>query len=276
MKKKFIDQSQDLVPEGSIRFKFLTPEGSHFSLIFLLSDASITIYRKISENIEIPYGMEFNILYESQSIRKRVKISDLKIPAETLLEIEIFEEVLDEKPVIYIYPTSEMDVKIKFDRSVTFTAVYPPFSSDNGWEFHAKPDGTLLIGNRAYSSLFWESVSGFLSDFSEGFVVSGSDATDFLEEKLSILGLSEFEANEFIAYWLPALIKNQLSLVAFQFENYDERYPLIIEPKPDSVLRVFLAIKKIQSPPTVLIPEQILPHFNRSGYTVVEWGGRSE
>ena len=44
-----------------------------------------------------------------------------------------------------------------------------------------------------------------------------------------------------------------------------------IEPKPDSVLRVFLSIKKLDY--LVNVEEQKLERFERKGFSVVEWGG---
>ena len=44
-----------------------------------------------------------------------------------------------------------------------------------------------------------------------------------------------------------------------------------VSPKPDTLIRIFLSIKKIDAP--MEIKEQKLEHNERKGYTVVEWGG---
>ena len=44
-----------------------------------------------------------------------------------------------------------------------------------------------------------------------------------------------------------------------------------VTPKPNTLIRIFLTIKKIDSP--VDIKEQKLEHYERKGFTVVEWGG---
>ena len=41
----------------------------------------------------------------------------------------------------------------------------------------------------------------------------------------------------------------------------------------DTIIRIFLSIKKIDSP--IEIKEQKLEHVERKGFTVVEWGGSS-
>ena len=121
--------------------------------------------------------------------------------------------------------------------------------------------------------MFWEAdINNFTPKFETGFIVTKENAISFLEEKLKILGLTDLEANEFITYWIPVLNKNEKSVVSFQFENYEKAAPLEITPKPDTLIRVFLCIKKAGNGDDA-IPEQKLPAQTRNGYTVVEWGG---
>ena len=105
----------------------------------------------------------------------------------------------------------------------------------------------------------------------QGFIVKSEDAENFLEEKLKFLGLNDKESTDFITYWLPVLLRNKLSLCTFQTQEFFNNFEIDINPKPDSLLRVFLTIKKIDSP--FNIQEQKLKSFERKGYTVVEWGG---
>jgi hypothetical protein len=46
---------------------------------------------------------------------------------------------------------------------------------------------------------------------------------------------------------------------------------LNVTPKPDSMIRVFLSIVKLDKP--VNIKEQKLESVERKGFTVIEWGG---
>ena len=109
-------------------------------------------------------------------------------------------------------------------------------------------------------------------DFSEGFYVERDEAIDFLESKLNYIGFNEKERNEFIMYWLPVLEKNGKSLVYFELTEERESYnKLIISPKPDSMLRVVIHIKKVDK--KVDIKKESLTKFRRSGFTAVEWGG---
>ncbi|MDF2567537.1 MAG: hypothetical protein K0R90_993, partial [Oscillospiraceae bacterium] len=83
--------------------------------------------------------------------------------------------------------------------------------------------------------------------------------------------LTPKEYNEFIVYWLPQMQNNPYNLITFQNETYTDNAKLSITPKPDSMLRVFMAYKPLDK--FVEIPQQKLKSFERKGFAVVEWGG---
>ena len=180
------------------------------------------------------------------------------------------EMVAEEKPVIYLYPETETRVTVKLDLSGELTCTYPAY--DGGWVVTAAPDGTLTDEHgRTYNYLYWEGEGTEAYDFSKGFCVAGSDTAAFLEDALDRLGLTRREANEFLVYWLPRMQDNPYNLIAFQQEAYTESAKLTVSPRPDSVLRVFMAWKPLARP--VDVPAQTLPGFERRGFTLVEWGG---
>ena len=73
-------------------------------------------------------------------------------------------------------------------------------------------------------------------------------------------------------YWLPKLENNKKSLVYFELTEEKEKYNKInIEPKPDSLLRLTIHIKKVNK--ETKIKEQKIKPFVRNGFTAVEWGG---
>ena len=178
----------------------------------------------------------------------------------------------DEKPVIYLYPEAELEVTVSLDYDGELTCVYPALDADGAWTVTAAPDGTLTDGSgQTYNSLYWEGAGNAAYDFSEGFCVPGADTAAFLEDALAQLGLTRREANEFIVYWLPRMEQNPYNLIAFQGEAYTDRARLTVTPQPDSVLRVFMAWKGLDAP--MELPPQELPAFQRTGFTLVEWGG---
>lgn len=181
------------------------------------------------------------------------------------------------KPVLYLYPETETEVSVSFAHPESLTTVYPAYP-DGGWKVVAQPDGMLRtvsdgeVSERTYYALYWEESGSTPCDFSTGFCVAKEDSAAFLEDSLAALGFTDREANECILYWLPMLEKSPYNLVYFELTESREDYnALRILPKPDSVLRVALHILPVTEP--VEIEAQVLPAFDRHGFTAVEWGG---
>ncbi len=180
------------------------------------------------------------------------------------------ETAAPEKPVIYLYPETETEVRVLLDYDGELTCTYPAYR--DGWSVTAQPDGTLTDKDgMVYSYLYWEGQGAADYDFSTGFCVRGEDTAAFLEQALAQLGLSRREANEFIVYWLTRMEANPWNLISFQTSAYTDHAPLEITPAPDTVIRVFMAWKPL--PSCVQIEAQTLQTPERSGFTVVEWGG---
>ncbi len=176
------------------------------------------------------------------------------------------------KPVLYLYPKNDnTKINVTFEHPLLLTTSYPKYTTS--WNVTTNKNGDLYdVENNYYYALYWEEKGSSNVNFSEGFYVTKNNAIDFLETKLSIIGLNAKERNEFIMYWLPVLEKNEKSLVYFELtedrNNYNKLY---INPTPDSLLRVAIHIKKVNK--KISIKEQQLPSFNRKGFTAVEWGG---
>lgn len=175
------------------------------------------------------------------------------------------------KPLIYLYPEKEENVIVKLGYPNLLTTTYPKYT--NEWNVVAKPNGELIDkSGRTYYGLYWEAINNIKEDFKDGFIVSKDELLTFLEEKLSVLGLTEREANEFIIYWLPKLEENEYNLIRFEdMETVNKEMPLTISPAPDTVIRVFMVYKPVDS--KINITEQKLETPVRNGFTVVEWGG---
>ncbi len=174
------------------------------------------------------------------------------------------------KPVIYLYPETETEVRVSLTLDGKLTCTYPAY--EDGWDVVASPDGTLTDrGGQTYRYLYWEGETSAVYDFSEGFCVAGRDTAAFLETALDALGLTRAEANEFIVFWLPLMQENPYNLISFQTDAYTESAVLSVEPAPDTLLRVFMAWKPLGE--AVEIAPQTLTAPAREGFTVVEWGG---
>ena len=180
---------------------------------------------------------------------------------------------VDEKPIIYLYPETSTEVSVTLGHPEKLIVSYPGY--ENGWHVLAEPDGRLtdLATGRELYGLYWEGSQSNYGITSEGFIVKGSDAATFLEEKLAILGLNQREAEEFIIYWLPKLQENDYNYIRFATAEEIETYmPLNVTPAPDTIIRILMVIKPLETPIEVT-EQQLAPASARSGFTVIEWGG---
>lgn len=180
---------------------------------------------------------------------------------------------ITEKPVIYIYPEEKTDIHIQLTPTGKFTFTYPEY--ENGWDFTATPDGTLSIGGKQYSYLFWESENKNLQ-FEEkdqtGFLVATDTLLSFLESSLTKMGLNSKEQADFITYWYPRMMINEKNNIHFLINEECNAYAeLKITPQPETIIRIGMiwsnAVNDYSPEP------QILPEMKREGFTVIEWGG---
>ena len=182
------------------------------------------------------------------------------------------EPMVSYKPIIYIYPEEETNVRVKLGYKENLLVSYPVYEEE--WNVLAKPDGTLIDNktNRELYSLYYESKNKVEFKVEEdGFVISKDEIIPFLEEKLELLGLNPREQEEFIIYWLPILQKNEYTYIRFATqEEIDENMPLNVEPKPQTTIRVLMTFKGLEN--KISVKEQQLQKVSRNGYTVVEWG----
>lgn len=176
----------------------------------------------------------------------------------------------DYKPVIYLYPEKEIEVSVSLTLDGRLTCTYPAYN--DGWKVTASPDGTLTdIKGQTYNYLYWEGETYAQYDLTKGFCVKGEDTAAFLESALDRLGLTRREANEFIVYWLPLMEQNSYNIISFQMDIYTDAAQLEVSPAPDTLIRVFMAWQAADG--FVELPEQELTAPERTGFTVVEWGG---
>ena len=176
------------------------------------------------------------------------------------------------KPIIYIYPQTDMDLTVKLGKYENLLYTYPKYN--DGWNVHVTKDGNIYDYNtkRNYYGLYWEGNDDYKLDMTQGFVVKGEDTTKFLEEKLSILGLNDYEINEFIIYWIDKLESNKYNFISFRdIKDIEKSMPLYIDKKPDTLIRVMMDYKPLDK--YINVKEQKLTKEKRKGFTIVEWGG---
>jgi hypothetical protein len=178
-----------------------------------------------------------------------------------------------DKPVIYLYPTQETNVAVKLHFDGRLSHTYP-LISENGWKVRALPNGTLCDERgQEYYALFWEGIPRKSLSPSTGFVVKGEETMFFLEKKLEELGLNRREANEFIMYWLPRMENNAYNLIHFAGMDYEEMAELVVEPKPETIIRVMMLTQALSKPVNIAPQNLTTLKHERKGFTLIEWGG---
>ncbi len=173
------------------------------------------------------------------------------------------------KPVIYLYPTKETTVSVTVGAHITKSD--PVYNS--GWKVTAKPDGSIMTGGHTYPYLFWEGLGfGQYPAIRAGAVVLRANVAATIRSDLTTIGLNEKEIQDFADFWMPRMPSAPfVRLTWLQNGAMNTLAPLTVSPQPDTTIRAFLDFAGLSGP--IPIPAQILHHYDRSGFTVVEWGG---
>lgn len=180
-------------------------------------------------------------------------------------------------PIIYLYTESDEPVNVQLELDGELTVTYPEYVPDEGWTVTASPDGTLTDSDgNTYPFLFWEGDLNMDYDLSYGYCVKGSETEEFLDNALAQLGLTETEAADFKAYWLPQMEGNAYNVITFQTTAFDDAVSHSVTPEPDTVIRVnmlwYASETEVEIEPQDLAGMNPMPE-DRDGFVFVEWGG---
>lgn len=184
-----------------------------------------------------------------------------------------------EKPVIYLYPEKTTNVSINLDEDLDLSFTYPIYNDQ--WDVVAYPNGQLEIDGIDYPYLFWESTKNQESDASKiavnpGYYIKTDTCIKFLENTLALLGLNERESTDFITYWGPRIQGYPYAVLEFYIDDscISEMGNHKIKPEPDNMRRVYIILKGSHKNLTkIRLKTPVFDSFNRSGFTVIEWGG---
>lgn len=165
------------------------------------------------------------------------------------------------KPLLYLYPTVPTQVSVKVGANVTVSE--PAYNG--GWNVLAQPTGT---------ELFWEGKGwGIYPHITTGKVVARNLVEQTIREDLTTVGLNDREIADFLEFWMPHMPNTPyVRLTWFDTAQMNQLAPLVIKPRPDTLLRVFLDFTGQQTSDTTLM-SQVLTTTPRNGFTVIEWGG---
>ncbi len=200
------------------------------------------------------------------------KASILRKPV--ILEIPVIESNVD-KPVIYLYPKTTKEFELQFDFKGDLKFTYPEYK--DSWKGTMNPGGEILIQDQKFDYLFWEGQADLISglDIHEGSIVEKDELEAFLETSLDQMGFNSREIQDFMCYWVPKMSKNDRNFIHFALNDaYDEKIAkMSISPKPDNMIRSFMVWGKVDHTPKMVFRPQKFKKIERSGFTLVEWGG---
>lgn len=181
-----------------------------------------------------------------------------------------------EKPVIYLYPESEINFSVQVNPKGKLSFTYPKYNEE--WKGKVDPNGNIKIESNEYNYLFWESNQSInlnQIDLNKGAIVKGKEALSFLENQLNKFGFTTKEKADFITFWAPQLQKNEFNYIYFVLNNDADIFAeLSVTPKPNNIYRFYMLTSKIENPNDFYYLEpQLIESVNRTGFTVLEWGG---
>ena len=177
------------------------------------------------------------------------------------------EEIINRKPVIYLYPQKTSKIKVSLSINGEITVSEPEYN--NGWDVVVEPGGNI---EGSYDYLFYEARLNYLKTPDEGWCVEYEHLELWMNTTLKELGLNEKESKDFKDFWLDFLpIANYYEIKLLSKEYLDLNIRLNIDPKPDTIIRVTFTFSPHQN--AVDIDTPLINTPIRSGFTVVEWGG---
>jgi hypothetical protein len=177
------------------------------------------------------------------------------------------EPIQVKKPAVYLYPVTPMKVSVKVEVAGKLTYTDPDYG--NGWNVSAEPSGLI---NGRYDYLFYEADLKKIELPDKGWIVEYDYLNAWFDEYLPVLGLNEKETGQFKEYWLGKLRKaNYYEIRILDDAFLAENMRLVINPEPDTVLRLNFYFMPLSEKREILPPE--VKKTERKGFTVFEWGG---
>ena len=176
------------------------------------------------------------------------------------------------KPNIYLYPTIEEEVEVRFKTPELLETVIPEY--DNLWKATAQPDGNLIVNGEKYGFLFYESDTSILyMQQDSGWIIKPETKEQQLNEIAKLYKFNEQETEDFVTFWCSRL-ENDISYFMYpqHIETIDILMPIDISPVPDSIFRVWFLFKPVSNSANIPTKPEIIP-IERKGFTVTEWGG---
>ncbi len=181
----------------------------------------------------------------------------------------ILRDIMVEKPAVYIYPElpGRFQVSLEFGAGIRLAASEPDYG--DGWDVAVDADGRI---DGTWDYLFYEIAMRGEPRIPVGWCLPWDGLNEGLESIVTDLGLVAGEKEDFLLYWRSRLPRREYyEINPVMGDDLDAWVKLAVDPAPDSTLRFWLFFRG--SDEAVDLTEPVIPAFERTGTTVVEWGG---
>jgi len=219
--------------------------------------------------LDLPAGEYTIVAWETNQVLE-VYVPEVAVEtfAATALDLYLGELDVVMKPNIYLYPpqTTEVAVQLELCPGCMVLASEPAYG--DGWQVQVEPDGLI---DEQWGYLFYEASVPAGVDTSAGWSVPRAELATFFEEVLEAYGLNATERSDFVVYWVDALpAAPHYHVFALRDEAVDAKVGLDVQPAPETSLRLWLAIRPAEQ--ALALPAPEIERFERSGFSMVEWG----
>lgn len=239
-------------------YRTFTDSSGYYEVLVPSSDTSIFMYKENVEEIVI-----WSIHFEDQH----------EITLYFLLGPQLIQSV--DKPVIYLYNTKPVEASVNLDFKGEMTFTYPVYN--NEWNVTVTEDQIKdLNTGQTFPYLFWEGeMKGLKLSDNKGFIIATDTCVTFFEATLTEMGFNWKERTDFITFWGPKLQHKKFARIQFILdETYANQIANItVNPTPDSMMRMFMLFTLYDNCPEIELEKQVFTPFNRTGFSLIEWGG---
>lgn len=186
------------------------------------------------------------------------------------------------KPVIYVYDKYNRDNEVTLITKGQFTFLDPYFNQKMWWNFQTH-DGKVIVEGQSFDYLRYKVTVKNYSYNTQWWIIDGIQAKKFFTDKLTVMGLTSKEKNDFLDYRVSKYEVGKQYFVSFKFnEQLDPYVQLQFKIKPNAQFRVLMETTELNNDTLPIFQkwalaysdDTLLKTFKRSGeLDVLEWWG---